>query len=250
MESEVLVAEVAPQVLSQLQALLAELYIPLVASQQPARRQAESAKDEFVQVGRRRMYATGPDWVCAGGRGRVGVGGQGAGWGRLRGCTALQCRVKGSTATLAAGQAVRLVLSGALGLPAHRDAASPAPAMLAPSCPAAQGATKLVSVLAEATASSGAEDALPLPPAELLASVMGPSGTAKSLSQAAADPELVARFSALLASWCATLEAVLAAGEAAMAGKDAEDAGAQGRLFAPAGQPDGKLCAPHCHPFA
>ncbi len=61
MESEVLVAEVAPQVLIQLQALLAELYIPLVASQQPARRQAESAKDEFVQVGRGQGYATGSD---------------------------------------------------------------------------------------------------------------------------------------------------------------------------------------------
>lgn len=59
-ESDVLVAEVAPQVLSHLQALLAELYIPLVASQQPARRQAESAKDEFVQVG--------PGWRAVCGR--------------------------------------------------------------------------------------------------------------------------------------------------------------------------------------
>jgi len=49
-DTDVLVAEVAPQVLANLQALLAELYIPLVSAQQPARRQAESAKDEFVQV--------------------------------------------------------------------------------------------------------------------------------------------------------------------------------------------------------
>ncbi|KAL4452763.1 hypothetical protein ABPG75_008425, partial [Micractinium tetrahymenae] len=143
-EGDVLVAEVAPQVLSHLQALLADLFIPLVAVQQPARRQAESAKDEFVQ-----------------------------------------------------------------------------------------GATKFVSVLAEATASGGstaAEDALPLPPPELLSSVVGHRGTAKSLTRAAADAELVARFSAVLAGWCGTIEAVLAEGEAAMAGKDAEDAGPEMEL--------------------
>ncbi len=100
-----------------------------------------------------------------------------------------------------------------------------------------------MSVLAEATASSGAEDALPLPPAELLSSVISPSGTAQSLSQAAADPELVARFSALLASWCGTLEAVLAAGEAAMGGKDAEDAGV-GMAVQTAS------CVPHYRPGA
>ena len=37
------------QVLANLQALLSDLFIPLVAAQ-PARRAAESAKDEFIQV--------------------------------------------------------------------------------------------------------------------------------------------------------------------------------------------------------
>ena len=50
-EIDVLVAEVGPQVLASLQALLADLYIPLVAGQQAVRRQAQSAKDDFVQVG-------------------------------------------------------------------------------------------------------------------------------------------------------------------------------------------------------
>lgn len=52
-ETDVVVAEVAPQVLASLQALLSDLFIPLLATQQPARRQAESAKDEFIQVGGR-----------------------------------------------------------------------------------------------------------------------------------------------------------------------------------------------------
>lgn len=64
-DTDVLVAEVAPQVLANLQALLAELYIPLVSAQQPARRQAESAKDEFVQVrgGCWCYVGAGPAWV-------------------------------------------------------------------------------------------------------------------------------------------------------------------------------------------
>lgn len=70
---------------------------------------------------------------------------------------------------------------------------------------------------------------MPLPPAELLSLVVGHRGTAKSLTSAAADTELVARFTAVLTGWCSTVEAVLAAGEAAIAGKDAEDAGATGQ---------------------
>lgn len=40
------------QVLANLQALLSDLFIPLVAAQQPTRQAAESAKDEFIQVHR------------------------------------------------------------------------------------------------------------------------------------------------------------------------------------------------------
>ena len=50
-DTDVVVAEVAPQVLASLQAMLTELYIPLVASQQGGRLQAEAAKEEFIQVG-------------------------------------------------------------------------------------------------------------------------------------------------------------------------------------------------------
>ncbi|PSC73956.1 flagellar outer dynein arm heavy chain gamma [Micractinium conductrix] len=141
-EIDVLVAEVGPQVLASLQALLADLYIPLVAGQQAVRRQAQSAKDDFVQ-----------------------------------------------------------------------------------------GANKFVLALAEAAASGdagGGAAELELPPAELLAGVVGHRGTAKSLTRAAADPELVARFTAVLSGWCGTVEAALA--EGAAAGKDAEDAGPEADL--------------------
>ena len=50
-DTDVVAAEVSPQVLSNLQALLANLFIPLVANQPPGRRQAESAKEEFIKVG-------------------------------------------------------------------------------------------------------------------------------------------------------------------------------------------------------
>lgn len=49
-DTDVVAAEVAPELLANLQALLSDLFIPLVAAQQPSRRAAESAKDEFVQV--------------------------------------------------------------------------------------------------------------------------------------------------------------------------------------------------------
>ena len=50
-ESDVLAAEVVPEVLPQLRALLADLFVPLVAAQPaPPRKAAESAKDEFVQA--------------------------------------------------------------------------------------------------------------------------------------------------------------------------------------------------------
>ena len=39
-----------PQVLANLQVLLSDLFIPLVAAQQPTRQAAGSAKDEFIQV--------------------------------------------------------------------------------------------------------------------------------------------------------------------------------------------------------
>lgn len=197
-ESDVLVAEVAPQVLSHLHALLADLYIPLVAGQQPACRQAESAKDEFVQVRRE----AGCMWVLG-----------------AQCCHALPPGHRsGLPALWCGGSFLPSMTMPHPSLPCWRLA-----------CPVGQGAAKFVSVLAEATAAGGgtaAEDALPLPPAEMLSSVVGHRGTAKSLTRAAADTELVARFSALLAGWCDTLEAALAAGGAAMAGKDAEDAGA------------------------
>lgn len=60
MDTDVLASEVAPEVLPHLQALLADLYIPLVAAQAaPQRRAAESAKDEFVQVGAGARWAQG-----------------------------------------------------------------------------------------------------------------------------------------------------------------------------------------------
>lgn len=96
-----------------------------------------------------------------------------------------------------------------------------------------QGANKFVLALAEAAASGdagGGAAELELPPAELLAGVVGHRGTAKSLTRAAADPELVARFTAVLSGWCGTVEAALA--EGAAAGKDAEDAGARAGLVA------------------
>lgn len=59
MDTDVVAAEVAPEVLANLQALLADLFIPLVAAQQAGRAAAESAKDEFVQVRRCRADASG-----------------------------------------------------------------------------------------------------------------------------------------------------------------------------------------------
>jgi hypothetical protein len=58
-DTDVVVAEVAPQVLASLQAMLTELYIPLVASQQGGRPQAEAAKEDFIQVGAAREAAAG-----------------------------------------------------------------------------------------------------------------------------------------------------------------------------------------------
>ena len=70
----------------------------------------------------------------------------------------------------------------------------------------------------------GADVALPLPEQQYLAAVVGHrAGSTKSLTKAAANPELVAAFSAALAGWCDSVEAALR--EAALEGKDAEDAG-------------------------
>jgi hypothetical protein len=66
-DTDVVVAEVAPQVLASLQAMLTELYIPLVASQQGGRLQAEAAKEEFIQVG-----AAGEPVVGGGGQTAAG----------------------------------------------------------------------------------------------------------------------------------------------------------------------------------
>ncbi len=67
--------------------------------------------------------------------------------------------------------------------------------------------------------------ALPLPEQQFLAAVVGHrAGSAKSLTKAAANPELVAAFAASLTGWCDSVEAALRAGT--LEGKDAEDAGA------------------------
>ena len=49
-------------------------------------------------------------------------------------------------------------------------------------------------------------------------------GGHKSLTRAAGDPQLLARFAAVMSDWCSTVEAALRGAELA-AGKDAEDAG-------------------------
>lgn len=85
-----------------------------------------------------------------------------------------------------------------------------------------QGATKFASSLAEAAAGAGGGAELALPEPKLLAAVVGHRGP-KSLTRAAADPSLVAAFSAALEGWCSTVEGALAEGE--LEGKDAEDAG-------------------------
>lgn len=82
-------------------------------------------------------------------------------------------------------------------------------------------------MLSDASASVGDEAALPLPEPQYLAAVTGHrAGSTKSLSRAAADPELVPHFAAALTQWCATVEQALDTGE--QGSKDAEDAG--GRL--------------------
>lgn len=87
-----------------------------------------------------------------------------------------------------------------------------------------QGATKFASALAEAAAGMGAGVALPLPEQQYLAAVLGHhAGSTKSLTKAAANPELVAAFAAALAGWCDSVDAALRGG--ALEGKDAEDAG-------------------------
>ena len=87
-----------------------------------------------------------------------------------------------------------------------------------------QGATKFASALGAAAAGAAGDAALPLPDARYLGAVTGHrAGSTKSLTRAAADPELVAAFAAALAEWCAAVEGALCENEAS--GKDAEDAG-------------------------
>lgn len=162
-----------PQVLANLQALLSDLFIPLVAAL-PARQSAESAKDEFIQV-----LLGGTRWSSC--------------W---------------------------LVLeSGKVSLrPARSPLALPAPA---------QGATKFAAALGEAAAGAGGGVELPLPEQQFLAAVVGHrAGSAKSLTKAAANPELVAAFEAALTGWCDSVEAALRS--STLEGKDGEDAGAAG----------------------
>lgn len=85
-----------------------------------------------------------------------------------------------------------------------------------------QGATKFATSLAEAAAGTGGGAELALPEPKLLSAVVGHRGL-KSLTRAAADPTLVAAFSAALEGWCAAVDGALA--EGALEGKDAEDAG-------------------------
>lgn len=219
METDILVAEVAPQVLNHLQALLSDLYIPLVAGQQPGRRQAESAKEEFVQVG----MAVGRD-------GRNGC--ECLAWAacslhvsavRRQASMQARTRLESSTAFASMPCPFSLFASGPLRWPLTCLPVRPPP------LGAFQGATKFVSTLAEATASGAhvsGDAALGLPDPQLLATVLGHRGSSKSLTRAAANADLVARFSAVLAGWCGAVETALTEGEAAMGGKDAEDAGA------------------------
>ena len=73
--------------------------------------------------------------------------------------------------------------------------------------------------------------ALPLPEQQFLAAVVGHrAGSAKSLTKAAANPELVAAFEAALAGWCDRVDAALR--DSTLEGKDAEDAGAAAWLGA------------------
>lgn len=56
-ESDLVAAEVSPEVLANLQALIVDLYLPLLENQEPAAAVAEGAKEEFVQVGRVQGWA-------------------------------------------------------------------------------------------------------------------------------------------------------------------------------------------------
>jgi hypothetical protein len=88
-----------------------------------------------------------------------------------------------------------------------------------------QSASKFATLLEEAAAGAGVTVALPLPEPRHLAAALGRGGSAKSLTRAAANPELVAHFAAALGGWCDALEGALNDGAAAAAGKGGEDAG-------------------------
>ena len=64
MESDVAALEIAPQLLEGLRALIADLYIPVVESQELQRRGCE-AKEEFLQVGGRAPGAAAAALGCA-----------------------------------------------------------------------------------------------------------------------------------------------------------------------------------------